>query len=1315
MFKLGFFSLFISLFMLLACTKQEAPMLKSEVKYTQSDIAQLKACQEFRPYDHQLSHEMTLKMFECNKWDKQFPELYEAINKTPTATWAHIFSPIDEKLFQDEIGRKKFIGIFKKLESEQGLNDLGKIGTSFFKSPLVKIIADESFKEDIKDLLKILKLSPEKRLAFFKFFQAFNQNLKKNDQVIKKNLHPFLTEKVYGEVRLWMADYLAKRYTDNNLDQDLEFISQLLNPKLNEAWFYRWIKSDYVDHQSFTDIFEYPVLKRPEVHNDALYARQILNKGFVCKNNNNGMDFNINSEIKTIINVLTTKNQEVFFERQVDHKNKILFFENVCDQIEVNQQVDKEFLPTFKRLFVNINEFFDNEMNYIFTQGFHKTARFTKNDYYYLDFISGDFFGKVNDLTRLLSTQKQEGFYEMLYHLLKDNNAAEFSSLSEAFRLVGTDEDVKAILRGYARMWLKLSRDEKRQLAETFDVFFSPEVKSHLILESYLNFFAEFPTFIDHLNLSLNDTNVKGEKLYQSLNLMAKSFAKDEVLADLQRYFGEDHMMKVVHAILNGFSTSETSPFIAVSNQIDEVFIPFVPTQNYRFIESYKVCIADLMKLTDRNVDYYAMMGLYPESCKNLDHGPITHDLFVWYGKINQNYQATYGPGSVLFDRDGLLSKNALQQIIVAVVELGRAYKQVYPDRDLGDFVEGIYQVIIERKNTAFFETILKMGGEYYQNLTPRSETNFKNILKKLIATEDDKIKNFVTPIGSYLKDFKAFTVPERKLHSKNDCRDLNPSLGYNPCVSRHEVKAGVRRLVQILTRRFEGSPGLLEETVALLHPEGGIEIPYPEKKKSKKHVVSIEEIVRFFYHNQSSSDLRPMEYSTPEGTKTYMVDNVSSIEVVIRDIAFLNNFYGAFFMNTVASAKDYQDKVRKLESQVKLMVNSGGILRKTKIYPEETAWLLKNVKSSYYGLIHVADQFKLGSEFYSYDDMMQAILATVVKTSHPDVQKYTAFWLPNTKFGNLHNGEFLTQFVKLSGMRNLGLYLKSRLGNDPEKIFANKNFRRFTVDLPKRVHLKTLQETLRYITDHYAKDDNDVLYEALDDLLDWTDGLNEKEISKLEDFIVNFGLLITHSDDQNVDQWVSAFKDIFKVYRPLKNAWPSQLKVITLVEKANSFFEFLLNKIENGSDEKVWYNQLVSILKSLIIEQPGQVDEVLAMVAKKPIFWVNSLDSFMIGLEKFYQSLTVEDLENFDQLLHNLLSSKEMNFTGLKFWLEQTTKEGKHHLEILKLMDFLSKTIRYENQETTNFKLMIEEFLGKEGDDLAELLNCMAEVITIK
>lgn len=1315
MIRWGFISTFLSVLLLAACTKQDAPLIKSEVHYTQSDLDQLKACQEFKPYNNQLSHETTLKMFECNKWEKQFPSLYQSIAKTDIAAWTHLFSPLDDQLFNSETGRKKFIGIFKNLETQGGLNDLGKMGEAFFKSPLVKIVADPAHKDDIKDFLKLLKLSPDKRQVFFRLFQVLNQSLVKNETLIKQQLYPFLTEEYLGDFRIWLADYWAKGIVDDNLSQDFSFVSKMFNPKLNEAWFYRWIKSDYVNQESVANIFEYPVIKRPEVHQDARYVQNILKKGFICKNNGNEMFFNVVPEIKVIINFLTYKDHETFFERQVDHKDKLLFFENVCDQIEVEGSLDDKFLPTFKRLFVNINEFLGDELNYVFTQGFHQTARFTKNDFYYLDFISGSFFEKLNGVAKLLVNHDQRGFYNLVYNLLKNNSAQDFSDMAAVFDLMAQDDEVKTVVRAYAKLWMKLSLEDKHKLASTFDVFFSPDVKSHLILESYLNFFKEFPGMIDELDGSYTASSALSEKTYQSMHLLAKAMNEPNTLKDLQNYFGENHMIKVVHAILHGYSASEETVYTLVSNQMDEVFIPYVPAQNYRTIDAYKLCVADLMKLTDKNVGYYEMMALYPASCKNLEHGPITHDLFIWYGKINQDYQKTYGENVILFDRDGILGKNALQQIVVAVVELGKAYKTIHPEEDLTGVVHALYEVIIKRDNVKFFETLFSMGGEYYRNLNPRTESSFQNILKKLIATPDDKIKSFISPVAAYLRDYKTFIVPQRDLLASNDCKDLNPNLGFNPCVSRHEVKQRTKKLIKILTRRFEGAPGLLEETLALLHPEGGVNLPYPEKGKVRKHYVSIEEIVRFFYHNQSTTDLRPMTYSTPEGTQTYQVDNVSSIEVVIRDIAFLNNFYGAFFMNTVASAKNYQKKVKKLEGQVNLMVNSGGILRKTNIYPKETAWLLKNVKSSYYGLIHVGDQFKLGSSYYSYADMMQAVLATVVKTSHPDVQKYTAFWLPNTKFGDLHNGEFLTQFVNLSGMRNLGLYLKSRLGNDPEKIFANKNFRRFNDELPKRIHLKTLQETLRHITDNYAKNDSDVFYEAIDDMIDWTNELSPSEISKLEDFIVNSGLLLTYSTDPNVDQWLGAFKDILKVYRPLKSVWPSDLKLITLIDKANSFFEFMLQRVEKSSDDKTWFNQLLSVMKSMVLEQPGQVDEIINLIQAKPLFWITSAHELMNSVEAFYKSLSPEELKNMDIMFKELMASKTMNFTGLKFWLKQTTEEGKHKNEILRLMDFLSKSIKYENEETTYFKVMISEFLGKEGDDLGALLKCMSDVITLK
>lgn len=212
-----------------SCSKQELPSFTSEITQTEKDIKQQQACMGFRPYDNQLSYQGTLKLFECNKWNDGFPELYAAVKSIDEATWNFVMKPVDDQFFNSLEGRKKLFSLLKGLDQKGGIADTGKAGSLFFKTPILSLIAKHP--EAWEKITKILKLSPEKRNVIFSFARAMVNTIQKAEPKLKTKLYPVFKLEKIGPYKDWFYDFLAQRYKDNNLNTDLNVLGELFKDR----------------------------------------------------------------------------------------------------------------------------------------------------------------------------------------------------------------------------------------------------------------------------------------------------------------------------------------------------------------------------------------------------------------------------------------------------------------------------------------------------------------------------------------------------------------------------------------------------------------------------------------------------------------------------------------------------------------------------------------------------------------------------------------------------------------------------------------------------------------------------------------------------------------------------------------------------------------------------------------------------------------------------------------------------------------------------------------------------------------------------
>lgn len=1282
-----------------ACLKQEAPSFKSEIVVSEKERNQLESCSGYRPFQNQLSKANTLKLFECNRWNEQFPKMYHQIKLMKDQNWDIVFKPIDNTFFNNKAGRIKLFKILKDLKEKNALDDLGELGEKFFKSSAPKALKDFTV-EEIKIVLTLLEISEKQRKTIFDLSVLAHNFLNKQEDLIENSFYKSFKQPGINYFKNWFFSFLAQRYLDNNLEKDLEiFASMFLSSKENPNWVAKWSKDSENSYKNFVKIFEYSSLKKPQVRSDVSFLYDTLMGNVVCHNLKDKSTIYAKEEVSDIIDFLIRSEQEDFILKQIDHKTKLITFSNLCDRIEVNGKISEDFVTRYDRLFNYVQDFFQDPIQFEWIKGLHYQINQTVPDdkFYFIKFMKGDFYGKVEELTKLFNKNSEYGFYELFFNVLKTIPNEDYKKVYKAIKLFH-DPKLKPVFKVLAHKFIKMRDEEKESLYEFFETAIRPGFKNKELLKNTLSVFESFEDLS-----SILSNHYAGEAKEESsvaIQELIEVFSEEETLEELKRFYGPKHMMKVVMALTNGLNELDVNIGSNLSQVLEEEV--YIYDHSDLEIKKYNQCISDLQKLENNGARYYDLVVLYPESCKNIKNGSLTHQMFVWFNQVEKIYKETYGEKYNLFDANGIIRKESLQEIVIVLHSLSESSNQK-PEI----LVKKISEKLIAKGFYKTIDDILALISNFYGKNDQLNKYS-KYLVEKFSNTSDDRIEDFLSNSAKLLSKEK-FQATRANL---KDCRVLESRLGVNPCLSKEEVQVGLKKLLKILFRKFDGADPMLEELINLFHPDGGIEIPYPEKGRTAKHVISFEEVARFFYHMSKEGESKVLYMKTPSASGMYKLNTLTQLEVVIRDISFLNDFYGSYFKNTVAGAKHYQEKVKSLRKQVVLMESSGKFLRKVNVFPESSEWQLNNVLETYDSLARVDDQFEFDSNFYQYGPMMQSILALVTKTSKPEAQNFTAFWFPNERIGDVHNGLFLTEFVRMSGMQHFAQFFNNRHQGDLKKFLNQKSFRRINDELLRKTNLERLKSDFRNIVDKYASNDNGELYLAINDLVAWLYDLNDQERELVEDVLVNVLEAVTYSEKDSLHDLFPIIDFFLENYKVIKSNFPSDVKVIDLIKNVYAASKTFKNLSEANTN---WINDFVKLIKISLVDNNQLGLKILkTSLVKEPKLIleniVNVLNNFTNSLDQLSDDEVKEIIEGIDKFFKN----KNFNLQGLKLWANETIKEGPHENEFFRLAHFLSQTVEYKAQKRSYFYIMLDQLLVEKSKEFSDLLNTCIKAIRL-
>jgi hypothetical protein len=444
-----------------------------------------------------------------------------------------------------------------------------------------------------------------------------------------------------------------------------------------------------------------------------------------------------------------------------------------------------------------------------------------------------------------------------------------------------------------------------------------------------------------------------------------------------------------------------------------------------------------------------------------------------------------------------------------------------------------------------------------------------------------------------------------------------------------------------------------------------------------------------FLIDLSSSTTKQNFPYYTTAGSKVFHGTTLDRLEVLIREIGFSNNFYGAYFKNQVASAEFYKKEIIKSEKLLYLLEKSGGPLRTIRAFPKETKTRLKNVRSTYKSLLEVANNYQQPDlSQRSYGDLIQGLLAVIGKTSKLSTQDFDPYQKPDGKLVEGHNGIFLTKVVQLSGLRRFSSFVRSRFG-DGASLLKSQDFKKVNKNLIARHSLANLKNSFQRIFDNYLDQDRNQLNIFMEDMIIFLSELSFDDQKKLEEILAK--LIILLSDEAISQQSISSLSQFAEI---IIDSWPELRTLILDLDNK----ELLLNLINRNLD-KVLVNphEFNQVMDEFLKQKRIQLS-VLKTVLHDPVL-MNKLTNFF---KHFVLKNNFESQLNWHETFQFIFTNPQIKWGPIKLWLRSGDASQYNNLTLSVLISFLGK------KEGGSYKLqqVIDELFLNHRDDLNLFLN---------
>ena len=1244
-----------------SCQKQVAPTISGDEIRSSREMQRLEACSQINFNKGVFLYRNTLLLFVCTSWDQEYPSLFKNLKEISQASWDQVFAPVDEAFIENQTRRDRLFKNIRYLDSQGGLDDLSYVltalnETNFFDSTKAMFDCIENpsdlkcfsrkgripSKKSIKNIIKLIDLKPDSIENFSRVIKVLVKVLSGQEEVLRLEVNKFRGSPLYIPARLKLVDALAAKMKAGLTEEDRRFLAKVLysgDGGDSGPWIFEWIQNPSMNREVFKNLVEYPIVTNPQFISEFKGIGSLYNEGFNCSikssvDPNLLIEFNLKQALFDYAQEMKNSGQKRFFEYSSSHVVGLKMSTEICQELEKNK-----YNVNLNNALVNFLKF-SSEKNYYQLAKFLITQTTAKADpdktiaenLYIADLVANAIFSSVNNLnTSIVSTSKE--FYPVLFDIVKTVPPEAYLMLGDLSESALSKEN-DSLGKGVADFWNFFTNEEKNFLFNFVDRHFDNNTKYVLLFDFYSRFLDDFkeaqPIFKD----KWVGSDEKEEVTYLALQDLLSHLSGKETLADFQRFFSRNHILKILEVLSNGQQIVKEAQS-EIEYTYSDKYILRSKSEPYKYKVTYKSQQDDsydakpmidcLKTFNDIDKGFYQLIHNLPKACSALTEETISLRLFGWLNKVESIYagfKTPYKREDALFDEKGILSPYMINNSVAlmkAIDTLVGPVGSTLPVQNGVSYLMSSTNEYLNQKGGALLIDQNLNLAESFLNISPDKNILHRNSLVKKFSAQENfsYLKNFflessdmLVNYGQWIKTGDYQKASNRSLGTYDPLSDctkvINQFVAPNPCPSKEIIKQYGNDTLKILSRIWESEQGSpVGQILKALKPDEGLDIPLRGQVTQRYHL-SLEESFRYFYDTSDKAlavNNEKVKFKRENGDESVeTLTTLERIESVIREVRFDNNYLGVAFLNNIVHGNDYNADVLDRKKLLKKCLNIP-ILHCGKLMSKDDLRMGKNSLEVFDGLLDVNNGRGLENKF-QFGNYLKTFEQTLVASSALEAQK--ARLLPLKKEALLkHNGVALGNMTMVSAWSNAARVIRDRVGRtrkEFENFINSENFKRVDRAMLYGFDINQASPAAEKLLTKLSAIPNGEKQSLFDHTVDWMSGLNYEETRLVEDTLARLMVVGSYLGPANIvfnnkaaaakAEVISRYKDnnLFQIFMALekladhwpklKTYFPEDVRLVSVIKPINTALYFLCEKLNSSNDPKT--NKAYIVLNDL-------------------------------------------------------------------------------------------------------------------------------------
>ncbi len=1228
--------MFVATF-IFSCGKRKADLDNSLIRSYDGKTSSA-SCKNLDLTQDLLKKDSVLKIFGCIGWKDEFPNLYLYLNNLSATEFKLIFEPINNELFGDRNKRNELLNFIQDNVNKSEIKDISE--------EIRKTLKDETLLNVFSKVSQDVNFElPSKHFitSTIELLKEISKSSNKKKKAIKNSLNKLnsikTSKKMFDALKLSMIDLITAH--------DSKFLKNTKSFIYPNSWPTSFLKK-------YTTVELYSLItyanKQSGLFNDLSNVQSTISLNLNnCHEFNSVYQLDYQVELDERLRVLASSNKVTFLMDIFELSQRFSLFNNICPY--------ETFNKTSSRVLSHMRNYAVMPGGYEFLKALANTS-ITEDDLFLIfSMIQSDAFDLLGE-TIVSDEESNSLLLKNIHELLKEYDSKMYERLSTT--LLYASEELE---KGHLIPFQSLSIEEKLHITDTVvndilldkSLFSSTNLLSKF-MKKYGNIYSEYEKnftqnkvsyafWINELNSKLKDSNFKNELI---------KFLDEDVFFKLVTFISRDKTTLGDNDLETGQFLSESKDEISLAQEKNELI----------------KCLVEFNEVSQVNYDFWYLLDNYPKVCVSLvTKKSLASHIFQWTleidkvfnREVNDKFSYNYG----MIAPEMMSFYHSLMHIINTHLDKNDSY--------VSDVISSIRKELFEN---GLIE-ILQDSSVVLNNLVEQT-TLLDKSLNLIINTKpkifDATFKALLKPIS-----FNSKIVEIPKYH----CLSANPSIGGNTCFSQSDFEMFLSDISDMLARETGAKTKLYESLINFIFGEKGIRIPFDSKKQRTKNL-DLDELVRFLFDMTDKKTQKKILFRTKNIEKEYLANRAERLEIVIREISFLNNFYGAFFMNSVSRAKKYYKKVKSMKKNVSVMDSTAGFFRRRGFFPEETSWAFKNIMETFSSLYELELSHKQpdgGSK--RYGDFIQAVLTMVVETSSYSSQKYTPLQAPKPTLVKDHNGMFITRITDLSFLSQMGLWLRKISDNNLVYLVDNEDFKLINSKLSKLISPEKAKDLFGFILTNKNRD------LLIKDLSTFIFNIKERDSDKVSNILWStLKILARGSSSKDGDKLVPLVKMIVKNYHLIREYDLLSVDSLTITQVAEH-----LSKVEqlSSSELKLLVSAGLNMAKAINLTE---LDSLL-----KNKNFIDILSTLKTSLLSY-----LEKPDYNSGFMTNFLMDKQLNFTPLQKMLIKTYAAQGDFTYIKNIIKVLS----LKSNDRSNIEIALREIFDEEDEAVFKFLTDM-------